>query len=157
MSASIKLKPLIISILIALGAGFIGSVLGDSKAGYETLNQPSFAPPGIVFPIVWTILYILMGISAYLVYTAKAPKQQKHTALLFYAIQLVLNSVWTYIFFEKQWLLFGSFWIVLILIFVLITAGLFYKIKPISAYLLIPYILWLLFAAVLAYSIYLIN
>ena len=104
MSASIKLKPLVISILIALGAGFIGSMLGDSKAGYEAFNQPSFAPPEIVFPIVWTILYILMGISAYLVYTAKAPKQQKRRALLFYGIQLVLNSVWIYIFFEKQWL-----------------------------------------------------
>lgn len=152
-----KVKPLQIlsSIAIAFGIGIIGSFLGDSSGGFDTLVKPSFAPPAIIFPIVWPILYILMGISAYLAYISNSPI--KKTALAFYFAQLFVNSLWTLFFFKLGMLLFAFWWLILLLILVLITAVLFCKIKPINGYLLVPYILWLCFAAILNYSIYLLN
>jgi tryptophan-rich sensory protein len=152
-----KVKPLqiLISIAIAFGIGIIGSFLGDSSGGYHTLAKPSFTPPSIIFPIVWPILYILMGVSAYFAYNSNSPI--KKTALAFYFVQLFVNSLWTLFFFKLGMLLFAFWWLILLIILVVITAVLFYKIKPIILYLLIPYILWLCFAAVLNYSIYLLN
>lgn len=151
----INFKTLIISILIPIFAGIIGNLLGNSSAGFEQLVKPSFAPPGWIFPIVWTILYILMGISSYIIYTSN--NEGKKDALIVYGIQLVLNSLWTLFFFRFNWLLFSFFWIVLIAIFVVIMIIRFYKIDKTAAYLQIPYLLWLVFAGVLNYSIYLLN
>jgi len=150
-----KLKILVISIAIPLLFGFIGSMLGDSSSGFEALIKPPFTPPAFVFPIVWTILYILMGISSYMIYTSN--NDNKTSALIIYLVQLGLNSLWTLFFFQYELLLFSFWWIILITILVIIMICLFYEIKPIAAYLQIPYLLWLVFAAILNYSIYLIN
>ncbi len=155
MFANIKIKPLLISIGLALLAGIVSCLLGNSSSGYEELIRPSFAPDGIVFPIVWIILYILMGISAYFIYCQQSCKSKN--ALIFYFVQLIVNSLWTFFFFGLQMYLFGFWWIILLIVLVSITMFLFYKIKPFSAYLLIPYLIWLIFAAVLNYNIYLLN
>lgn len=155
MFANIKIKPFLISIGLALLAGIIGSFLGNSSSGYDELIRPSFAPDAIVFPIVWTVLYILMGIAAYFVYGEQSEKIKN--ALIFYLIQLIVNSLWTFFFFGLDMFLFAFWWLILLIVLVCITIVLFYKIKPLSAYLLIPYLLWLIFAAVLNYSIYLLN
>lgn len=148
-------KKLIISILIPNIFGFLGSMLGGSTDGYKEMIKPSFAPPGVVFPIVWTILFILMGISSYIIYVSK--HVNRDTALLYYFIQLVLNSMWTFFFFKMEWYLFSFIWIIIILVFVLLMFKEFYKINKTAAYLQIPYILWLIFAGILNYAIYILN
>lgn len=155
MFAHIKIKPLLVSVGLALLAGIIGSLLGNSSSGYAELIKPTFAPEGIVFPLVWTVLYILMGISAYFVYCEQSPKTKN--ALIFYFVQLIVNSLWTFFFFSLDMYLFAFWWIILLIVLVAITMVLFYKIKPLSTYLLIPYLVWLIFAALLNYSIYLLN
>lgn len=152
----IRLKSLITCIAIPLIFGFISRFLGDSST-FELMNKPSFAPPGIVFPIVWTILYILMGISSYMIYTSDANHNAKKQALVIYGIQLILNTVWTFFFFNLNWYLFSFWWIILIIVFVILMIYNFYRIKPIAAYIQIPYLLWLIFASILAYNIYLLN
>ena len=150
-----KIKLITISIFIALLFGIMGSLLGDTTSGYKMLNTPSFAPPGYIFPIVWTTLYILMGISSYIIYVSN--NKNKKNALILYTIQLIINSLWTFFFFNLGLLLFSFWWIILIIVLVSLMIYNFYKIKPISAYLQIPYLVWLTFAAFLNYSIYLLN
>lgn len=152
----ISLKALIINIAIPLVFGFISNLLGDSST-FEMINKPHFAPPQIVFPIVWTILYILMGISAYMIYVSSASKNAKKQALTIYGIQLILNTVWTFFSFNLRWYLFSFWWIILIIVFVILMIYNFNRIKPIAAYLQIPYLLWLVFASILSYNIYLLN
>lgn len=153
----VNYKMLILYIGLALLAGGIGALLGGNMDDFETLNKPPFAPPAILFPIVWTILYILMGISSYLICCNKTDQKFKNRACFVYIIQLIVNSLWTLFFFRLNMLLFAFIWLVLLIILVIIMIVKFYNIKPIAAYLQIPYILWLLFAAVLNFSIYLLN
>ncbi|MBE5806386.1 MAG: tryptophan-rich sensory protein [Clostridiales bacterium] len=142
-----NIKLLILNILIPNIFGLIGNLLGNSSNGFDQIIQPPFTPPAIVFPIVWIILYTLMGISSYLIYTSNNPNKNK--ALLFYEIQLVLNTLWTFFFFRLNWFLFSFFWIILILIFVILMIYEFNKINKTAALLQIPYVLWLLFASIL--------
>ncbi len=144
-----------ISIAIALLAGFIGSVLGDSSMGFQTLDKPAFAPPPVVFPIVWAILYALMGVSSYIIYMSDDPS--KKSALTIYFLQLIVNSLWTYFFFNLEWRLFSFYWILLLILLVVVMIRRFYKISPTAAYLQVPYLLWLCFAAILNLSIYILN
>ena len=148
-----KYKKLIIFILIPLVVGFVGNLLGGSTDIYTKINRPSFAPPGIVFPIVWTILYILMGISSYLVSKEKGSKE----ALTVYFIQLGVNALWSLFFFRLNWFLFSSLWIVLLLCLVIYMIYLFAKFNKTAAYLQIPYTIWLAFALVLNSAIYILN
>ncbi len=151
----IKIKNLIISILIPLVAGIIGSLLGNASQGFEELIKPSFAPPGFIFPIVWTILYILMGISFYIIYNSNSEYRKR--AIIIYFIQLILNMLWTLIFFRLNLLLFAFIWIIVMIIFVILMIYYFYKINKISAFLQIPYLIWLIFAGILNFSIYVLN
>lgn len=153
----IKLKPLIISLAIPLILGIIGSLLGGNFSDYTEMNRPVFSPPAFLFPVVWTILYILMGISSYLIYTSDTNEKEKNSALSIYLIQLILNSLWSLIFFRFNLYLFAFIWIILIIIAVIIMIYKFVKIKPIAGYLQIPYLLWLIFASILNYNIYLLN
>lgn len=152
----IKLKPLIISLLISLGiGGLAGFLTTNSMKIYKSLNQPNLAPPSFVFPVVWTILYILMGISAYLIYQSDSVNKNK--ALAIYGVQLIFNFIWPLIFFNGGMYLFSFIWLIALWILVLWMIILFYKIKPAAAYLQISYLLWLTFAAYLNFSIYLLN
>ena len=148
---------LIIAIIICQAAGAIGSIFTSQSVStwYLTLNKPSFNPPGWVFGPVWTLLFLLMGVSLYLVWQKGFKKHKK--ALYFFSIQYVLNIAWSYFFFYLQNPLAGFIEILILWLFILLTIIYFYKVSKPAAYLLIPYILWVSFAAVLNYFLYLLN
>lgn len=151
----IDFKTLLFSILIPV---FLGSFVGFLTApfnNYNNLDQPPFAPPAIVFPIVWTILYILMGVSSYII--IKSNSSEKNDALFIYGIQLIINLLWSIWFFVFQFYLFSFIWILLLIGFVVVMIKKFYDISKISAYLQIPYLLWLIFASVLNLSVWILN
>lgn len=151
-----KLKPFIISILIPLAVGFISSYLSmDGMNDYNNLVKPDISPPNWVFPIVWTILYILMGISSYIIYKSNSPYSKP--ALKIYAIQLIVNGLWSIIFFNYQMYLLAFIWLILLIILVVIMMFRFSKISKVAAYLQIPYLIWLLIAGYLNFSVYLLN
>ena len=152
----IRLKALIANILIALGVGGLAGLLTrNSMDAFEQLNKPVFSPPGVVFPIVWTILYILMGISAYLIYTSDS--KGKKAAMNVYAIQLAMNFFWSIIFFGLEAYTFAFVWLVILWIFIAIMIYLFSKINKVAAFLQIPYFLWVTFAGVLNLAIAILN
>ena len=151
----IKWKKLIICILIPNILGFLGSLIGNVQNGFNGIIKPSFTPPAIVFPIAWVILYTLMGISTYLI--SENNSKDKTKSLVLYSIQLILNVLWTFFFFHLKWFLFSFIFVVVFLILFILMIVEFYKIKPLAAYLQIPYILWLIFAAILSYNVFLLN
>lgn len=136
---------LIISILIPLTVGTMSALFSGNMSSYSILTQPAFSPPGFIFPVVWTILYILMGASSYIVYSSNSPNKSK--ALLLYCIQLFFNFCWSIIFFGLDLFLFAFIWLIALILIV----------NPLSAYLQIPYLIWCIFAAYLNFSIFLLN
>lgn len=149
-------KSLIISLLISLGVGGISALLTMGSVDiYKYLDKPPFSPPSIVFPIVWTILFILMGISAYLIYNSNSEYKQK--ALLIYTIQLLVNFIWPIFFFVLNYRLIALFIIITLLIFLIIMIKKFYNINKLAAYLQIPYLLWVSFATYLNLGFYILN
>lgn len=155
-----KIGKIAISILIPLFVGGLSALLtSDAMKQFQNLNQPPLAPPGWLFPVVWTILYILMGISSYLIYSSKDTyfyEERKHFLLLYF-IQLVFNFVWSILFFNLKLYLFAFIWLIIlwILIFLLIINA--KKINKIAYYLLIPYIIWVTFACYLNIMIFILN
>lgn len=149
-------RKLIVFILIPLAVGLVSGILTkNSMTMYNSLNQPALSPPGWVFPVVWTILYILMGVSSYLI--ATSPSQKKQEALLLYAIQLFLNFIWSPIFFGL-----GNYFLallVLVLLWYVIVKMIraFFRIDPTAALLQIPYLLWITFAGYLNLAIIFLN
>ena len=148
-------KKIIIFIIIPIIVGLIGNLLGNSSMGFDSINKPSFTPPGILFPIVWTILYILMGISSYLIY--RENNSNKSCALRVYALQLVVNMLWTFFFFNLKWYFFSFIWIILLIVLVVVMIYKFIKINKVAGSIQIPYLIWLIFASVLNFTIYIIN
>lgn len=154
-----KIKPYIISILIALAVGGLAAWLTrNSMDIYSSINQPALAPPGWLFPIVWGILYVLMGISSGLIYTNESVSpEEKSIALKIYGFQLIVNFFWSLIFFNLRNYLFAFFWILLLWVLIIFMIIRFVRIKPIAGWLQIPYLLWVTFAAYLNFMIYLLN
>lgn len=158
VNGKINWLALIIAILIPLLVGALSSYLaGDSYQTFQELTKPSFAPPAWVFAPVWTVLYILMGIASYRIWMYGLNRQDVRGALLFYGLQLFFNFLWTITFFGLG--LRGPAYIVIIILIILImiTTIRFYKIDKIAGYLLIPYLLWTMFASALNLSIWLLN
>lgn len=154
----VAIMKLLISILLPLVVGGVsGALTADHVAVYETLIKPSLAPAPLVFPIVWTILYILMGISSYKIYTAEAEQGVKKRALILYALQLAVNFIWPIVFFNQQ--NYGAALILLLFLIVLVVETIlaFYPIDKAAAWLLVPYLVWLCFAAYLNLSIWMFN
>lgn len=149
----------IINIAIPLGIGAIGAFFTASsvKTWYVTLAKPSFNPPNEIFAPVWTSLYILMGISAYLVWQKRHTITQLPRTVAIYLIQLVLNLMWSFIFFYAHQLGLALFEIIALLLAVIINAWIFYKIDKVAGLLFIPYILWVSFATILTYNIFILN
>ena len=145
----------IISILIPLAVGSISALISGNMSSYTALNKPAFSPPGYIFPIVWTILYILMGISSYIVYSSNSPNKPK--ALLIYGIQLFFNFCWSIIFFGLDLYLFAFIWLIALIFIIIIMIRQFYIVSPLAAYLQIPYLIWCIFAAYLNFSIFILN
>ncbi len=155
---TIKLKPLLINLAIPLAVGGAAALLTmDSMKTFENMNQPPLSPPGWLFPIVWTILYVLMGVAAYLVFVSGKSKRQINTALTVYAIQLFFNFFWSIIFFNLEAYLFAFIWLVILWALILANIILFYRISKPAAILLIPYLLWVTFAGYLNLAISFLN
>lgn len=150
---------LLVSILVCQIAGFIGSYFtAPAISGwYAELNKPFFTPPDWLFAPAWITLYFLMGVSLYIVWNKGLESRQSKIAVIIFAIQLVLNTLWSLIFFGLQAPLFAFIWIILLLVAIFATIFYFYRISRPAAYLLVPYILWVSFAAVLNFAIYYLN
>ncbi len=150
-------KKLIIAILIPLGVGLLSYLITRNGIGNYSNNliKPLFAPPSFLFSIVWTILYVLMGLSSYYIYESMSC--HKGNCLLLYGLNLVLNFTWPIIFFNLETRLFAFLFILLLDIVVILMTLCFYGIDKKSGYLNIPYIVWLLFASVLNLSVYILN
>ena len=154
-----QIKPYIISVAIALGVGALSALFTRNNMDiYSEVATPPLSPPAILFPLVWTFLYILMGVSAAVIYTShSASVSQRKRTLYTYAASLVVNFFWSLIFFNMQNFLFAFIWLILLLILIIVTIINYYKVSPVSAYLQIPYLLWVTFAGYLTLMIYLLN
>lgn len=147
-------KNLAIPLLVGLVSGFF--TRGGVEEFSRTAVKPFFMPPGWLFPVVWTLLYILMGISAYIIENENTDLS-KSRAAFFYYIQLFFNFCWSFIFFNMQAYLFAFVWIIILWLLIIATTLEFYKISKAASYLMIPYVIWVTFAAVLNFSVYLLN
>lgn len=150
---------LVISLALPLGVGFAGSIYTrDSIEGgwYSSLNQPSFNPPNWVFGPVWTILYILMGISLYIVWK-QVPGRKRENALGIFALQLLLNFLWSLFFFYFKDIEIALIDVVALWFTIVVMIGMFYRVKPLAAKLNIPYLLWVTFATALNTAYYVLN
>jgi len=154
-----KIKPYIISVLIALAVGGVSALLTKNNMDiYNTIRKPLLAPPSIVFPIVWGVLYVLMGIGSAMVYNElNGEKLLRNSALKTYVIQLAVNFLWSILFFNLRAFLISFVWLLLLLVLVLVMSIQFIRIKPVAGYLQIPYILWIGFAGYLNFMIWLLN
>lgn len=148
-------RKLIICLAIPLAAGGLSAFFTQNgMKTFELMNKPPLSPPGWVFPVVWTILYILMGIASYLVLTSGKPND---AALIVYGIQLVFNFFWSIIFFNLGLCFFAFVWLVVLWFLVYKTTMQFFQISKTAGYLMIPYLLWVTFAGYLNFSICLLN
>lgn len=154
-----KIKPHIISVAIALLVGGLSALLTkNGMEEYQKVNQPPLSPPMIVFPIVWTILFTLMGISSAIIYEkGKYDDAEISSAIRIYGLNLIVNFFWSIIFFNLGAYLFAFIWLLLLLVIIILMIVEFYKISKIAALIQIPYLLWVAFAGYLNFMIYLLN
>ena len=154
-----KIKPYVISILLALAVGGLSALftMGNMQI-YSEIETPSFAPPSILFPIVWTLLYILVGISAAIIYTHRNDNfHEARCGLRSYSVSLIFNFFWSIIFFNIRWFGFAFFWLLGLLFFIIKTIVCYQRVNKLAAYLQIPYSLWVAFAGYLNFSIWMLN
>ena len=154
-----KIARLISSVSVCLLTGFLGSfATRDSiTTWYAQLSRPSFTPPDWTFGVVWPVLYVMMGISAFLIWNVGIDKRQVKVSLGCFALQLILNGLWTLIFFGLHLIGFALVEIVILWAAILMTILAFWKVSKPAALLLLPYILWVSFAVVLNASLFLLN
>lgn len=151
-----NLTAFIVSLAIPLGVGALSAFLTmNSMEVYGKIEKPAFAPPSWLFPVVWTILFILMGISSYLVFNTDSPG--KRQALTVYGIQLIVNFFWPVFFFILENYLVSFLWLVILWVLVIIMIASFVKIRHAAGILQIPYFLWLTFAGILNLMVFLLN
>jgi tryptophan-rich sensory protein len=150
---------LIISIAICQMAGVIGSIatVSSVRTFYTTLAKPSFNPPGWIFGPVWITLYAVMGIAAWIVWKKLGTDPGAKTALIFFIIQLVLNALWSHLFFGWHLLFIAFLEIVLLWIMILLSTIWFFRVSTTAGALMVPYLAWVSFASVLNYSIWALN
>lgn len=151
-----KYKYIILNIAISLGIGGLSAFFTmNSMDIYQNINRPKLAPPGYIFPIVWTILYVLMGISSYLIH--RSNHKNKETALIIYYFQILINFSWPIFFFNYQNFLLALAILFILNILVIILIKVTYSINHLASYLLIPYLIWILFALYLNFWIFIHN
>lgn len=149
-------KSLVISIIIPLVVGLISSLLTlNSFSKFNLLDKPPLSPPGWLFPVVWTILYVLMGISSYLIYEEN--DVHSDCCLKIYLLSLFVNLLWSPVFFSLELRLFAFIIIIVLDLLVAYTILCYYKVNKKAAYLQIPYLIWVLFATYLNLAVYLLN
>ena len=151
-------KKLVASLLFTMGLGTIAGVFSAPAAQgwYTSLNHPPFSPPDWVFSPVWTVLYLLLGFSFFLIWKLEADKKRR-LAIYAFLVQMLLNFAWTFIFFYFNMIGLALVEIILMWVSIVIMLILFYKISPLAAYLNIPYILWVTFAVILNAAYYFLN
>lgn len=158
MLSAINLKKLVTSLIPPFAAGFLGWLFTrNSMEVYGTLNSPPLSPPGWVFPVVWGILYTLMGIALYLVRSSGGELETKKKAYWIFGIQLVFNFLWTLFFFRFRLYGFSAIWLGALIVLIAINILYFGKINKVAGWLLVPYLLWCAFALYLNVGIYLLN
>lgn len=152
-----RLLKLIASLIVAFSAAIIGSTASvqNIPTWYAALEKPALNPPDFVFGPVWTVLYVLIAVSLYLFWTAEG--RGKWSGYVAFGVQMVLNALWSVVFFGLQLPLLGVFVIALLDVMVIVTMILFYEKSKLAAYLLVPYLLWISFATYLSVSIWLLN
>lgn len=149
----------IVSVAISLGVGILSALLTRGNMNiYEEVSTPPLSPPSFLFPVVWTVLYILMGISAAMVYnTRTSPLARRKEALTLYYVSLFFNFFWSIIFFNIRAFLFAFVWLLVLLTLIILTIVKYYKINKTAAYLQIPYAVWVTFAGYLNFGIWILN
>lgn len=154
-----KIIPYIISVAISLGVGIISALLTRENMNiYEEVSTPPLSPPSFLFPVVWTVLYVLMGISAAMVLTTgTSPLAQRKEALTVYGLSLIFNFFWSIIFFNIRAFLFAFIWLIALLALIILTIIRYFRINKTAAYLQIPYALWVTFAGYLNFGIWMLN
>ncbi|MBE5784322.1 MAG: tryptophan-rich sensory protein [Clostridiales bacterium] len=153
-----KLKHFLIALAVPLAVGGLAALITKNSMGvYETIAKPSFAPPGKLFPFVWGALYLLMGVSSYLVCAADAPHAKRMAALVPYGLQLLVNFFWPLLFFLLRAFLFSFLWLLLLLFLVVSMILSFMKVSKTAARLQIPYALWTAFAGILNFAVWFLN
>ncbi len=153
-----KIKSYVIGILIPVSVGLLSAYLTrDSMDIYQSITRPSLSPPALLFPIVWTVLYILMGIGSTLVYNSDTNAKDKSQALLLYGLQLAVNFFWSILFFNQRAFLTSFIWLLLLWSLILAMILSFRKVNKTAAWLQLPYLLWVTFAGYLNLMIYLLN
>ena len=156
-----KIITLIIAIIIPLVVGGMSSFLTkDAMMIFDSVKKPPLSPPGILFPIVWTILYVMMGVSSYLIYKEKDNvnvKAEVKNLLIIYTVQLVFNFSWSIIFFKFSMYKFAFVWLLILWALVLLYIIKSYKINKVASYLMIPYLMWMTFAGYLNIMIAILN
>ncbi|WP_440946827.1 TspO/MBR family protein [Methanosarcina sp. T3] len=159
MFQKVNVSRFLVSIIICLLAGAIGSIFASSsfESWYLLLEKPAFNPPSRVFFPVWTTLYTLMGISLYLVWENGLQKKEVKVGVFLFGLQLGLNILWSLLFFGLQSPYLAFLEILLLWLAILLTVIQFWKISKTASYLLIPYLLWVSFAALLNYQIWVLN
>lgn len=150
----IQWKRLLINLAIPLAVGGLAALLSGGMENYGAMNRPPLSPPGWVFPVVWTVLYLAMGYAAYRVQVAGGENRR---ALLFYGLQLLVNFVWPIVFFRLEAFLAAFFILALLWVLVGLTMLKFYKIDTRAGDLFIPYFLWVTFAGYLNFGVFLLN
>lgn len=151
-------KKLLISLVIPLGVGGISALLiGGGMGQYQAMEQPPLSPPGWVFPVVWTILYLLMGYASYRVYISGADQKKIRTALKLYGAQLAVNFLWPLVFFGLQWYYAAFVLLVALWVLIYLTMRSFSDIDEWAGNLILPYILWVTFAGYLNLGVAILN
>ena len=150
---------LFICIVLCQSVGLIAGYLTNTENNvwFDTINKPSWNPPGYLFGPVWTVLYLLMGFSLWIIWKSDAPEFKKLEAELFFAAQLFLNFWWTIIFFMFKSPLWAFVEIIVMIVLILVTIFKFAKISKTAAWLLVPYISWVCFAAILNFNLWILN
>lgn len=158
MIRTFNLRKFLSSLALTLGAGFFAAFLTNGTYEvYETLNKPPLSPPGWVFAVVWSILYIMMGIALYAVRESSGCRGLKADAYRVFAVQLILNIGWPIVFFVFRAYLLSVIWLCVLIGFVFATVRLFWTINKCGGRLLVPYLIWCLYALYLNVGIYILN
>lgn len=147
-----------VSLILPLALGAIAGMFTSQAipAWYASLNKPSFSPPNWIFGPVWTALYILLGISFFLIWKQDAGKL-RNAAIIIYLLQLLLNFGWSFIFFYFNMIGFALIEIIALWLSIIVMIIMFYRINPMAAYINIPYLLWVTFASILNAGYYFLN
>lgn len=158
MKVEVEKKKLVKAVAIPLLVGAIAALLTmNGMKAFEELAKPPLSPPGWLFPVVWTILYILMGVAYYLVNRSGGSEKAVDEANTIYALQLIANFIWPILFFGFHWYFLSFIWLVLLWFLILLTIHMFGKVSKKAAFLMIPYLLWVTFAGYLNLGIWWLN